>query len=294
VTSGAILPAEWWVPNAADVEDVKQGRKNASDLRPGTRYVWALHALTLELGKGFFYFAWMPALVALCWYARRFVRVPGAWVVLLVCLSLTGLLDAVARKMGYVSDRHLLLIVMCGCYWAAAGAILLGEKLAVGAARLRPTLAGSRWSDTRIWSLALLLLLVVSPLPRTLQTLHAERTGFRSVGRWLSKKTLPGDFVEDPFCWAYYYAGRVFVEGCKDLPVGKPARFYVVLERSKNRHPHLVSLQAALVHTLEEKESEVIHEETVQRGKEEATIQVWRVPGPYQWAPLPPLPGQNN
>jgi hypothetical protein len=65
-----------------------------------------------------------------------------------------------------------------------------------------------------------------------------------------------------------------------------------VLEESKNRHPHLVSLQSAVIHTLRDKGSKIIHQEAVTRGKERVNIVVWKVPGPYQWEPLPGLPGQ--
>ena len=138
------------------------------------------------------------------------------------------------------------------------------------------------------------MVLVLPPLPRTLERLHGERAGFRSVGRWMAEHTSEGDFIEDPYCWASYYAGRVFVEGCKDLPVGQPPGFYVVLEKAKNRHPHLVSLQAAIDHCLEDKGAKVIHEEAVKRGKERARIVVWRVPGVYQWEPPPGLPAQQS
>ena len=48
----------------------------------------------------------------------------------LTCLILSGLLYWVARKMGYLSDRHLLLIILCGTYWAVAGVFFVGAFLA--------------------------------------------------------------------------------------------------------------------------------------------------------------------
>ena len=91
--------------------------------------------------------------------------------------------------------------------------------------------------------MSLLFVLTCALLPRTLQSLHSERAGFRTVGHWLAEHTLAGDWIEDPYCWSYYYAGRVFLEGCTSLPAHQPPCYYVVLEESKNRHPHLVSLQ---------------------------------------------------
>ncbi|HEY7423909.1 MAG TPA: glycosyltransferase family 39 protein [Gemmataceae bacterium] len=288
---GSTLLAIWWQPSKADLDKLeKMPPEELRTLKPPRRYLWAFKALYVELGKGFFYMAWLPALLGLWWFRGRYRQAPGAWVLALVCLLFCALLYRMAEKMGYLSDRHLLLVVLCGVYLAVAGVIVLGEKLALGAARLRPALADSRWTDGRTWALALLLLLVLPPLPRTLERLHGERVGFRSVGRWMAEHTLEGDFIEDPYCWTYYYAGRVFVEGCKDLAVGQPPGFYVVLEETKNRHPHLVSLHSAIVHALQQKGSEVIHEEAVRRGK----IVVWRVPGVYQWQPLPELPWQSR
>jgi hypothetical protein len=294
--SSTLLAIWWkWNPSKAELEKVsKMTPAEFQKLKPPRRYLWAFKALYIELGKGFFYVAWLPALLGMWWFRGRFPLVPGAWVMALVCLLFCALLYRMAEKIGYLSDRHLLLVVLCGIYAAAAGAIVLGEKLALGAARLWPRLAGRRWMDGRVWALGLLLLLALCPLPRTLERLHGERTGFRSVGQWMAKNTPAGDFIEDPYCWTSYYAGRLFVEGCTGLDIGQPPGFYVVLEETKNLHPHLVSLQSAIVHTLQQKGSKIIHEEAVRRGKERVKIVVWRVPGAYQWEPLPGLPGQGQ
>jgi hypothetical protein len=295
--SGSTLLAIWFGPGQADFESEFAKIKDLSELQNAktpSRYVWALKALYVELGKGFFYAAWLPVLLGLWWFRDRFRRVPGAWVLLIACLTLIALLYRVAEKMGYLSDRHLLLVILCASYWAVAATLVLGEKFALGLSRLRPALAGRRWADARTWSVALLLLLTLAPLPRTLQSLHAERAGFRTVGKWLAEHIPPGDWIEDPYCWAYYYAGRVFLEGCAGLTADQPPCFYVVLEASKNRHPHLVSLQRALVHAMEAKGSKKVHQEAIRRGKENVSIQVYRVPGVFQNEALPGLPGQRK
>jgi Dolichyl-phosphate-mannose-protein mannosyltransferase len=289
---GSPLWAIWWVPSKELVEE----RLRTGDLRPPPRYGWALMAMAVELSKGFFYVVWAPALLGLWWFRGVFRRVPGAWLLPLVCLLLCAALFRVAEKMGYLSDRHLLLVILCGAYWAVAALGVLGQKLADGLARLRPALAGGRWADGRAWSLALLLGLTAVAAARTLQTLHAERAGFRTVGSWLAENTCPGDFIEDPYCWASYYAGRLFLEGRGGLPAHQPPCYYVVLEESKNRHLHLVPLFAAILHVSGkgEKKAEVIHREEVRRGKDKAEIVVYRVPGRYEWMPLPALPGASN
>jgi hypothetical protein len=295
-TPGSPLFAIWWKPELSEVEHVVANAKDLRELqhlKPPSRYLWAFKALYVELSKGFFYVSWLPALLGLWWFRDLFRRVPGVWVLLLTCLSLTALLYRVAEKMGYLSDRHLLLVILCGSYWAVAGVIVLGERLAIGMVRLRPDLLGTRYLDRRGWSLGLLLLLTLSPLPRTLERLHAERAGFRTIGQWLAEHTSPGDFIEDPYCWASYYAGRVFLEGREDLSAEQPPCYYVVLEKSLNPHPHLVSLAMAMIHT-GDKRTVAIHCEEVRRGKERAKIIVYKVPGSYQSMPLPGLPGQSE
>jgi hypothetical protein len=294
---GSILLAAFFGPGdrtfdklAKDITDLR----DVQNYRMPSRYVWAFQAFLYEAGKGFFYVVWMPMLLGLWWRRERFLAVPGIWVGLLVCLTLLALLYRMAEKMGYLSDRHLLFIILCGTYWAVAGTLVIGEKLALGAVRLWPALAGRRWTDGWTWALAILLLLVLAPLPRTLARLHSERAGFRSLGQWLAKHTPPGDFIEDPYCWAYYYAGRVFVEGCRGLPISKPNCFYVVMEESKNRHPRLEFLQAAVRSTLQQRGAKIIHTEGIRRGHDKGTLQVWKVPGAYHSTPIPALPGSRN
>jgi hypothetical protein len=296
LTPGSPLFAIWWVPELSDVENLLADTKDWSQLlhiKPPSRYLWALKAVYVEMGKGFFYVAWLPALLGLWWFRDVFRRVPGAWVLALTCLFLTALLYRVAEKMGYLSDRHLLLVILCGSYWAVAAVGVLGERLASGMRRINPAWAESRLTDGQVWSVGLLLLLTASPLPRTLERLHAERAGFRTIGHWLAEHTLPGDFIEDPYCWANYYAGRVFVEGSTNLPAEQPRCYYVVLEESQNKHPHLVSLALAMLH-MKTEGAVPIHREEVRRGKQEAALVVYKVPGPYQMMPLPGLPGQHD
>lgn len=285
---GSPLFAIWWVPSREQV--VAAFEKDPVNPKPPPRYLWALKAMGVELNKGFFYVAWLPALLGLWWFRARF-RSSAAWVPLGVCLVLMGLLFHVAEKMGYLSDRHLLLVVLFGCYWAVAAVGVLGEKMAVAVGRMRPALVGSRWTSARFWTLCLLLILTMGPLVRTLDRLHAERTGFRTVGQWLAENVPVGDFIEDPYCWANFYAGRVFLEGINNLPASTPPCYYVVLEQTKNKHPHLVSQGMAILHAMQGQE---IHRQMVRRGREMAEILIYRVPGRYNWSPLPGLPGARN
>ena len=72
------------------------------------------------LSKAFFFVLWIPALIGLVYFRDRFRTVPGAWMLLLLCVLLGGLLYRVAVRMGYLSDRHTILILACGVLWTTA------------------------------------------------------------------------------------------------------------------------------------------------------------------------------
>jgi hypothetical protein len=231
------------------------------------------------LSKGFFYVFWAPALLGLWWFRDRFRLVPGTWVLALLCATLGLLLYRVAQLMGYLSDRHTLVIVLAGSYFAVAAFDRVGRRGADLLARWRPRLAGTPWADGRWWSLALLLAATVSCLPRTLERLHAERTGFRAAGYWLAEHSLPGDLVLDPYCWAHYFAGRVFTEGVEGLEAHQPPVQYLVVEVSENKHTRLPEHHNAMVLTHYGKE---IHRWKVRRGKDRAAVVVYELHFPIQ------------
>jgi hypothetical protein len=249
------------------------------DLWAGYRYLWPLKAVVLVLVRGSFHVLWLPALLGLWWFRDRFRLVPGAWVLLVVCAVLLALLYGVAKRMGYLSERHALMVLICATYWAVAAVGVLGARLAALLNRFR---LGRL--DGRALAGLLLLALALAPLPRTLSRLHADRAGFRQAGAWLAQHTLPGDRLVDPYAWAGYYAGRVFVEGEEDrLPHADPPVIYVVLENGPNRHPHLWWLlpdARALA-----RQGQVVQRFAVKRGKQKAEVCIYRVPTQRRPAP---------
>jgi hypothetical protein len=200
----ASLVALWW-PDGSD-----------SDFRG--HLGWGLYALTSEIFKGFFYVAWLPALLGLYWhfvvplaawdrrasptakwFRERWHLVPGAWVLLVLCLLQSLALLRVAMLAGYVSDRHVLIMVLCGLYWAVAAIFHVTHLWAKG-------------NGLRAAGMATVLFLVLAAfaLPKTLAPLHPNRAGHHAVGLWLAEHASPADEIIDPFCWAVHYAGRTF------------------------------------------------------------------------------------
>lgn len=172
---------------------------------------WSLYALASEISKGFFYIAWIPALGGLFTFRKRLRIRSGEAVFLILCLLQCLALLRVAMVAGYVADRHVLIIVLCGLYWAVAAVFFLTERIR----------AGDSWFSTFCPGAALLFLgLALVALPKTLEPLHSNRAGHHAVGLWLAEHITPADELDDPFCWAAHYAGRTFL---REPPLSSPS-----------------------------------------------------------------------
>jgi hypothetical protein len=191
---------------------------------------WALGG---EFVRCYQYLGWLPVLVGLWWFRGRYRRAPEAWVVVLLFALDALLLWLLVVRAGYLSGRHVLVLVLCTVFQAAAAVREAPYRLA---AWRRP--AGlPAWLSPAAASLALLLVLAGTGLSRTLQPLHGNRAGHRAAGRWLADHTYPCDEIEDDHCWAHYYAGRVLLEGRPVRPPrGYRPRHYVVLNRSSDKN----------------------------------------------------------
>lgn len=226
--------------------------------------LWCGRALLTELIKGFYYVAWLPALVALWWFRQRLRLVPGAWVLLVLCLVHGLVLLRLAMVMGYVSERHVLVLVLCGIFWAAAGLCALGS-----------------WWATLVHTQPMLgvflpLAVACAGLPQSLKPLHANRAGHHAAGLWLAAHTQPADPITDPFCWAHYYAGRVFWEGLTPpIPEGHRVTGYVIVERPDREHSRLPLIARA--QQLAE-QGQLVYHWPEERPVDKADVFVYAVP----------------
>jgi 4-amino-4-deoxy-L-arabinose transferase-like glycosyltransferase len=203
------------------------------------RLGWGLQAVVLILSRSFFWVAWVPMLGGLWWFRDRLRVTPVSWVLILAAGFITVLGYLVACTMGYLSERHLVLVVLAGCFWAAAGMELTGRWLAAKLVRV-PAEKQGFWQRGRTWSLVLLCALTLPAMAKSMGRLHGERTGLREAGEWLARNALPGDRVVDPYGWTFYYSGRVFTEKMTGLQRHEPPVQYVVLEEAdRSKHTRL-------------------------------------------------------
>ncbi len=240
-SGGGPLLAAWW---EGAVDD------------PSQRIGWAASQLGRMVIRGTFHVGWVFGLLALWWYRDRLGQ-PGVLVLGLLSVMIALLLYRVAWYLGYLSDRHLALVLLAFAPFIAAGLIETGRR-------------SPRWPT---WMPAVLVVALAAPAAyRTLLPLHDDRAGFRQAGEWLAENTLPGDYVVDPFAWTHYYAGRVFVEKRDNVPTTQPPVEYVLLEKGESKHHRLQSLIDPA-------------EEMIRRGRlcqswdlPRGTLEVWQVP----------------
>ena len=188
-TGGPPLAAFWTLPSDAGP---------VSLLKPAV-----LQALR-ETIQGLNYAGAVLAVVGLVVLRRRIAADPG---VALLAVAAVGAF-AVVLWLGlhgkelngvwtyYVSERHVILLVLLGCVFAVAGLAELRQRL-------------KHVSVTaKCLPVAVLAALVAVSLPAALKPLHANRDGQKEAGRWLRDHLRDEDVLVDPFEWAGWYSGR--------------------------------------------------------------------------------------
>jgi len=190
-----------------------------------TRLGRALGAMGAEFTQGFHYVGWAPALLGLFWSWSRLRGDPGFWLPAGYCLVHGAILLLLAMVEFYVSDRHMMVLILCGSFFMVAGVREAVERLC-------------RWVNqtqaSRLATIALVLLATFC-LPKTAQRLHSNRIGNHQAGVWLAPRLETGDMVEDDHAYTHYYAGQVFLEGKEPpVPSGYHPLCYVVVTRSKD------------------------------------------------------------
>lgn len=196
-----------------------------------SRELWAAGAVWGEVSKAANYAVWPLALFGVIGLRRRFAAEPALWVPVVVCGANLALLYYLAARVGYVSERHTMLVTLIGCQFAAAALPLLATAFGqavpfVERVGLRVTAAG------------LLVALVAGSLPFALKPLHANREGHKHAGRWLAEHMKGDGALCDPFAWAEWYAGRTLYRTSWNPPASRNT--YVIVEpNAKTPHSRL-------------------------------------------------------
>lgn len=258
-TTAALEPAPFavWYDN-------NPGDTSLADQRRG----WALLAVFDVLGRVYFYALWLPMLLGVWLYRDRFRLYAGIWVMTIICVAMLPVLYSVAMKMGYLSDRHTLLILFCTVYCTTGALLWLGER---GASYLRP----QRWASPALGAALMVGLVCTGCLVRTLEPMHGDRVGYREAGYYLANHAQADEFIDDPYTWTSYYAGRDFVEKPTEYTPGITKQMYVVIEWSKNKPQTHWPTKRPMEEVM--KNGKLIKKWPVRRSRENAEIVLYKM-----------------
>jgi hypothetical protein len=177
---------------------------------------WAAESVLAESLRACHYFALGLAVVAIWIFRSRLRGDPTMWLLIILPALHLAILWRMASVVGYVSERHAIMVAFASCFWA-----------------------GGLLSLVPRGTLVCTVILVAIGLPSTLKPLHANRAGHHAAGQWLASNAGKHDEVIDPFAWAYFYCGGVFREG-RIAPAAPEKRIrYVVMEQRSNEHARL-------------------------------------------------------
>jgi hypothetical protein len=213
--AGPCLWGEWWHPEI-----------NAHQ----SRTLWAIRAVSKEVLKTSHYVGAVLAALGVALHWRRLMTAePGTMLLLATVGCYYGALSYLALRIGYVSERHTLLVVLTSCLFAASTwphlARWISQMSLIGRLVLWP-----QWLPAGLCAIWVLIL-----LPQTLRPLHAQRAGHKYAGLWLADRLQDSDWLVDPFCWAEWYAGRTLYH--TTVYHGRPSCTWVVVEEGKTS-PH--------------------------------------------------------
>jgi hypothetical protein len=172
-------------------------------------------AVTRIAGKWWEELSWFFAVMTV-WglVRRRFIRSLGSGEddhgsgktegrLLIIFAAVYGLaLVRHSTNLGYLSGRHVIVLVAASLPWAAAGTYVCGRGLAVRLG-LSPRLA--RLGAVGVLSLAALGSIEVQRRPTHRD--HLSRWGHWAAGQWLSTHARPAELVLDTRGWARFVSG---------------------------------------------------------------------------------------
>ncbi|HEV3007396.1 MAG TPA: glycosyltransferase family 39 protein, partial [Pirellulales bacterium] len=204
------------------------GKKDTSTSTRFRGYLAPLAKLLEELAQTLHYWLGATALVGL-WTARRELTSPLDRFMQCLCATLVVAAICVASQSGYLSTRHVLLLVVLGVGWAGVGALALGEWLSTLIAQCF-SFGGLRGAVGSLVTLSAVAACGADCLP----TLHASRRAHRDAAQWLVNHARPTEAVLDSRGFTALYTGRkTYRYEAAQAAFADPALTYVVVERQE-------------------------------------------------------------
>lgn len=250
------------------------------------RSVWALIA---EVTQGFHYIAGISAVLGFCGSFGMLRRQPAFWVLLVFSLVHSLLLIALAMSVSYVSDRHVMILVLGGCFFVIVGLrevprrVLAWLKIDENV-DANPGVGKAWYRSSVVWFGVLLAALFVICLPKSTQRLHGNRVGNHAAGLWLAENFKEGDLIIDDHSWSHFFSGAVFREGIEPaLSRDQRPNCYIVTTRSRDSQID-EKRQAGVL----EKDAEIVWPGPAERENARVVVRLQRRNfEKYPWRKLP-------
>jgi hypothetical protein len=200
----------------------------------GTRLLQGTRALATELCQGLHYFAVLPVLLGFWWSFPSLRGHPGFWA-LATYVGLHGfVLIELAMSAGYISDRHVMILVLLDSFFVVACLRELPIRIQAWL-KIDPT---PKWTRSApLWFALLFAALIGACLPKATQRLHGNRAENHAAGKWLAQKVAVEDnvFIGDDHAWSHFYSGLIFQEGSeKPFPRDFESNSYIVVTRTRD------------------------------------------------------------
>jgi hypothetical protein len=176
------------------------------------RLVQSVKALLIEITQGLHFLGAIPAILGLWWSFGRLRLNAGFWVVAVFCALHSMLLMAHAISACYISDRHVMILVLFACYFVVVGLRELPSRI-LAWRKMEIAEFSWTWRSAPAWSALLLLGLIACCLPKATQRLHANRAGNYAAGHWLFDHVQEGDIIDDVYDWSRYFSGQFLKAG---------------------------------------------------------------------------------
>lgn len=241
---------------------------------PSQRLLRGVWALIDELSYALYYIGCVPLVIGIVWRGRAILRRRAGWLLAAYFCLHAGALLLLAATSGYLSDRHLMPLIMLLCCLVTAGLLQFAEWVAAWKA---PAVHPRFNTLVTAAALAILALEVLVGMPRTLKRLHGNREGNHDAGLWLAERVRPGDLVLDDHDWSNYYAGLMLLEGRE--PAASPdyqPTCYIVITRSND--PKVAALRNKREREYRYSQSAIVYRWPPSKPVEDARIVIHALP----------------
>lgn len=194
-------------------------------------------AFAKELTQGIYYAGLAPALLGIWWSFATLRRHAGFWALTIYAALQSVILIALAMSVHYVSDRHVMPLVLLASFFVVVGLRELPRRVLawVDKNAVVGENTTTRWyRSATVWFVLCFAALIVAALPRSAARLHGMRAPNHEAGIWLREHVMPDDVVEDDHAWSAYFSGILFYEGREPRrPRDNESYCYVVTTRSR-------------------------------------------------------------